>query len=82
MEQEEELVIVFAGAIGDADFARSVLEGHGFTPYMSDEALGTWAPFYASPGGAGAVKVAVPQSQAEAARALLETPGETGGDQE
>ena len=74
MEREEELVIVFSGAIGDADFVRSVLEGHGFTPSMSGEALGTWAPFYASPGGAGAVKVAVPESQAEAARQLLEHP--------
>lgn len=81
MEQQEELVVVFAGPIAKADLARSVLEGHGFTPYMSGESL-VWVEIYSMHGGPNVVKVAVPESQAEAARALLETPAETGGDQE
>jgi hypothetical protein len=71
MDQEEPRAVVFAGAVADADFARSVLDGHGFTAFILDEAVGTWAPYCTQPGGAGAVRIAVPESQAEAARALL-----------
>ena len=72
MEQEEKLVIVFEGMVADADFARSVLEGNGFDTFISNEVVGTWLRGYVACDGA--VKVAVPESQAEKARALLEHP--------
>ncbi|GMV92198.1 MAG: hypothetical protein AMXMBFR82_19760 [Candidatus Hydrogenedentota bacterium] len=78
MEHEERLVVVFAGPITQADFARSVLEGHGIEAYLADEAVGTWLPWYASAGGASAVKVAVPESQADEARMVLANPENQG----
>lgn len=78
MESEERLVVVFAGPVAQADFVRSVLEGHGFKTFLSDEAVGTWVPWYASAGGASPVKVAVPESQAEEARTMLERPDSEG----
>lgn len=71
MEHEEKLVVVFAGPAAEADFARSVLDGNGFDTFVSDEATGTWLWGYVAAGG---VKIAVPESQAEAAREVLENP--------
>ncbi len=72
MGHEENLVVVFEGPVAQADFARSVLDGNGYNTFVSDEVVGTWLQWYAT--SASAVKVAVPESQAEAARALLEHP--------
>lgn len=72
MDDETRLVNVFVGPVADADLARSVLEGHGFDTFVSDEVVGTWLQGYAA--SAGAVSIAVPESQAEKARALLEHP--------
>jgi hypothetical protein len=72
MEDEKRFVIVFVGPVADADFARSVLDGNGFDTFIADEVAGTWLQGYG--GSAGAVKIAVPESQADEARALLEHP--------
>jgi len=72
MEPEENLVIVFEGPVAEADFVRSVLDGNGFDTFVSDEVVGTWLQWYAT--STSTVKVAVPESQAEKARALLEHP--------
>lgn len=78
MEQDERLVVVFAGLVADADLARSVLEGNGFDTFISNEVIGTWLRGYVACDGA--VEIAVPESQAEQARALLERPEDEEGD--
>lgn len=76
MEHEERFIVVFTGPIAQADLARSVLDGNGFDTYLADEVVGTWLPGYAA--SAAVVRVAVPESQAEEARAVLANPENQG----
>jgi len=72
MGNESDLVVVFAGNILEADAAKAALESNGIRAFLRDEAVGTWAPWYVAGGGVGAVKVVVPESEAEQARAVLD----------
>jgi len=71
MSEEEKLIIVFAGNISQADLVKHILEAHGIKAFLKDESLGTIAPWYAAPGGAGAVKVQVAESDVENALILI-----------
>lgn len=72
MQPNEDLVVVFAGSIMEADAAKAALELNGIRAFLRDEAVGTWAPWYVAGGGVGAVKVVVPESEADKARAVLD----------
>jgi len=72
MFNDTKLIVVFQGSILEADVARSVLEAHGFRAFLKDEAMGTLMPWYTAAGSVGPVKVVVPESEAERARAVLE----------
>ncbi len=54
-----EPVKVFRGTYLQCEMVRSLLENAGIESYLKDELLGTIAPWWAEPGGAGAVKVFV-----------------------
>lgn len=54
-----EPVKVFSGTYLQCEMVRSLLENAGIESYLKDELLGTIAPWWAEPGGAGAVKVFV-----------------------
>ncbi|HOO77643.1 MAG TPA: DUF2007 domain-containing protein [bacterium] len=69
---EEKEAIVFHGTAAEADLAQSYLRGHGITSWLKDETVGTLLPFYAAPGGVGAVKVMVAPADRDRARELLE----------
>jgi Putative prokaryotic signal transducing protein len=63
--------IVYSGTIVQADLLKCLLEGAGIQAVLQDEFLGTIAP-YVSPGGAGAVKVLVWNSDMDQARSIVE----------
>ncbi|HCV15827.1 MAG TPA: hypothetical protein DF637_05800 [Rikenellaceae bacterium] len=54
-----EPVKVFRGTYLQCEMVRSLLENAGIESYLKDEILGTVAPWWVEPGGAGAVKVFV-----------------------
>jgi hypothetical protein len=56
---ETELVVVYAGTPTDAGFLKGLLEDAGITTFLKDEMMGSIAPWYVAPGGAGAVKVVI-----------------------
>ena len=64
-----EPVKVFRGTYLQCEMVRSLLENAGIESYLKDELLGTIAPWWAEPGGAGVVKVFV--SEEDEARAKL-----------
>ncbi|MCK9422940.1 MAG: DUF2007 domain-containing protein [Bacteroidales bacterium] len=68
-EPESKPVRIFAGSAWEASLVKSLLEDADIQAFLQDESLGMIAPWYAAPGGAGAVKVIV--SSADYDLALL-----------
>lgn len=71
MSNPNDLVIVFAGDTFQASLAKNELENHGIPAFLRDELTGTIAPWHSAPGGAGAVKVSVPQQDSEKAMGII-----------
>ena len=71
MSAEYDLVVVYAGTPIEAGLVRSLLEDQGIPAFLQDEFMGTIAPWYVAPGGAGAAKVAVPERHLEEARIAI-----------
>ena len=67
-----EPVKVFRGTYLQCEMVRSLLENAGIESYLKDELLGTIAPWWAEPGGAGAVKVFVSEEDEEKAILVVE----------
>ncbi len=65
-------ITVFSGHEPEAILAQQYLQNNGINAELVDQNIGRTAPYLAAPGGAGAVKVIVPEGEAEAARILLE----------
>ncbi len=64
--------IAFSGSPLDAGFVKSLLENAGIQAFLKDENMGTIAPWYASPGGAGAVKVMINSQDSERAKEIVD----------
>ena len=71
MDKKQKFVTIAAGNISEADLIKNILEANGIKSYLEDENLGTWVPYMASPGGAGAVKIAVAESDVGKAKAIV-----------
>ncbi len=54
-----ESIEVFAGNIVEVGFVQSLLDNDGIQSWLRDEIVGTLNPWYAAPGGTGAIKVLV-----------------------
>ena len=67
----DKLVVVHAGNSIEAGFVQSLLKEYGITARLQDEMMGTIAPWYIAPGGIDAVKVIVPRSDYERAKAII-----------
>ena len=67
----EDFSIVYSGTIVHADLLKCLLEGAGIHAVLENEFIGMIAP-YVSPGGAGAVKVLVGNSEIDTARPIVE----------
>lgn len=66
------LVEVFSGSNWQADMVKSLLENAEIDAFLKNEILGTLAPWWASPGGAGAVKVYASNTDYEKAKQIVE----------
>ncbi len=72
MPESDNSAIIFTGNTVQADLVRSVLEASGIRVFLKDEVIGTLAPWRVVGGGRGAVvKVLVPSSEVERAKAAL-----------
>jgi hypothetical protein len=65
-------VVIFAGNQFDAGLVKTMLEDREITAYFQDDELGMIAPWYAAPGGAGAIKVVVSSADMDAAKAVID----------
>lgn len=74
MLEKEEIrpVEVFAGTAMQASIVKSLLENAEIDVYLKDEFIGVLTPWNASPGGAGAVRVFVANSDYEKAREVVD----------
>ena len=72
MSNENETIIVFAGNAPEANIIKGLLEDSGIKVFLQDEIIGTIAPFYAAPGGAGAVKIVVAKQDSEKAKNIIQ----------
>jgi hypothetical protein len=70
-KKESTPVTVFAGTILQAEMVRSLLENAEIQSFLKDENVGTMAPWYTSPGGAGPVKVVVSSLDFEMANEIV-----------
>jgi hypothetical protein len=68
----EDFSVIYAGNIVQADLLKCVLEGESIQAILGDEFVGMIAPYASSPGGLGAVKVLVPNSEVPIARKIVE----------
>jgi hypothetical protein len=66
------LVVVYASSSEEAGLMKGLLEGAEIPAFISDEFMGTIAPWYITPGGLGAVKVSVFERDRERAEELIE----------
>ncbi len=71
MNDPDEMVTIAAVSSAQADMMRMYLEADGIPVFLQGEFIGTSVPYVAAPGGAGAVRVQVPQSREKEARDLL-----------
>ena len=70
--QETDFALVYSGNIAQVDLLKCVLEGEGIQAFLPDEFIGTIAPYTASAGGVGPVKVIVAKSNVREARLIVE----------
>ena len=72
MENDIEPVEVYSGSIWEAELVKSLLENAEIEAFLKDEIMGTMAPWYSAPGGAGSVKVIVSNLDYDKAREIVE----------
>lgn len=65
-------VVVFAGNQFDAGLVKTMLEDREIEAYFRDDELGMIAPWYAAPGGAGAIKVVVSSEDVVEAKKVVD----------
>ena len=66
-------VEVFAGTTLQTGFVKSLLEDAGIPVFLKDEFVGTLSPWWTDAGGAGAVKILVPETFAEKSKEIVQT---------
>lgn len=66
-------VEVFAGTTLQTGLVKSLLEDAGIPAFLNDEFVGTLTPWWTDAGGAGAVKILVPEPFAEKAREIVKS---------
>ncbi len=59
MKTENEIKMVIAGTLGEAEFVKGLSKDSEIDSFLKDEFMGYLAPWQASPGGVGSVKVIV-----------------------
>ena len=67
-----ESIEVFAGNIVEVGLVQSLLDNDGIQSWLKDEIVGTLNPWYAAPGGSGAIKVLVLKADFEKSKLIIE----------
>ena len=70
-DKQIQLIEVFAGSSMQAYMVKSLLENVEIEVFLKDENIGRIVPFQAAPGGAGAVKVFVSDTDLNIARQIV-----------
>lgn len=65
-------VEIFSGDLYEAEMVKNLLENENIEAFLKDEYIGTIAPWYSAPGGAGSVKVIVLSEYYDKARLIVE----------
>lgn len=69
-DKDNKPVEVFSGTQWQAEMVRSLLENATIDSFIEDGIMGTLGPWWTAPGGAGAVRVFVLESNYEKAKAI------------
>jgi hypothetical protein len=69
---EIEPIEIFSGTIWEAEMVKSLLENADIEAFFKDAIMGTIAPWYSAPGGAGSVKVIVSNLDFDKAKLIVE----------
>lgn len=64
-------IVVFSGTIWQAEMVKSLLANADIEAFLNDEVIGTIAPWWAAPGGAGSVTVVVSAKDSDKARLVV-----------
>ena len=72
METDNVLIEIFAGTSWHAEMVKSLLGNAEIESFMKDEIVGTMAPWWTAPGGAGSIKVVVSNMDYDRAKAIVE----------
>jgi len=72
METDNELIEIFAGTTWQAEMVKSLLGNAEIEAFLKDDIVGTMAPWWTAPGGAGSVKVVVSNLAYEKAKSVVE----------
>ncbi len=67
-----EPVEVFSGTIVEAEIVKSLLENAEIETFLKDEIIGTLAPWNATAGGVGSVKIVVSNLDYDKAKLVIE----------
>lgn len=65
-------VEVYAGNLVEAGMVKSLLEDAGVQTFLKNEMMGTFSPWWVTPGGTGSVSVVVAHHDLEKAKAIVE----------
>lgn len=68
---DNEPVEVFAGTSWQAEMVKSLLENAEIEAFLNDGIVGTLAPWWAAPGGAGSVRVFVSTENFDEAKLIV-----------
>jgi hypothetical protein len=67
-----DIIEIFSSTSIDAEIVKSMLKGAEIEAFLKDNNIGTLVPWYASSGGAGAVKVMISSIDYERAKLIIE----------
>jgi hypothetical protein len=71
-EREINPVEIFSGTAWQAEMVKSLLENAEINAFLKDPIIGSISPWYAAPGGAGAVKVYVSGFDSKEAKEVVD----------
>lgn len=68
---ESDPVVVWSGNIWEAGILKSLIEDEDIPVFMKDEIIGTLAPWWTAPGGAGSISLVVSKRDEERVRSII-----------
>jgi len=67
----QHLAEAYSSDIIEAGLVQSLLQSEGIQAFLKDEIMGTLMPWWTAPGGAGSVRVMVPEADFARARQVI-----------